>query len=85
MGINVKIGNAIPARVQSSATFFGATDQIALINSIGVTANNAAAEANTAIALSYGALQTTGGEITGILIVDQGIYGNVSVVDAGTF
>ena len=97
--ISVRIGPGTPAEVQSTSTFFGASDQLDLIqealdtaNLALITANSAVSQvntayvlANTAYNLAAAALPKSGGVITGNLTVDGIIYGNVSVIDAGSF
>lgn len=97
--ITVRVGPAAPAQVQSTASFVGASDQLPLIQEAENTANlalataNAAlgeingayAEANSAYALAANSLPITGGEISGNLKVDGEIYGNIAIIDAGTF
>jgi len=47
--INVRVGPGAPSQIQSTAQFFGASDQIAEIQRISDLANNAAETANTAL------------------------------------
>ena len=97
--ISVRIGPGTPAEVQSTSTFFGASDEYELIQQAFNTANLALTTANTALyqvnsayvlansayILASNALPKSGGVITGNLTVDGTIYGNVSVIDAGSF
>ena len=97
--ISVRMGPGTPAEVQSTATFFGASNQLGLIQLAYDTANSALTIANTALSqvnsayvlansayiLASNALPKSGGVITGNLTVDGTIYGNVSVIDAGSF
>jgi hypothetical protein len=92
MAINVKVSGSAGQRVSSSTIFIGAEDSresanaaFAKANSAYVLANSAYVQANSAYSLANTSIQVTGGEITGNLIVDGQIYGNVAVVDAGTF
>lgn len=78
--INVRVGQARQPIVSGSATFTGASSQAAAIALAEATL--AIQEANNALALANNALQTTGGEITGDLIVD-GTF--TAVIDGGTF
>ena len=71
--INVRVGTASQPRIQSTSTFNNSTS--GSIQEIYDEANNAYALANTAV-------QITGGEITGNLIVDGTFKANV---DGGTF
>ena len=92
MAINVKVSGSASKRVSSSTIFIGAANTqdstnaaFAKANAAFTQANTAYTQANSAYALANTSIQVTGGEITGNLIVDGQIYGNVAVVDAGTF
>jgi hypothetical protein len=85
MAINVKVSGSASQRVSSSTVFIGASNVQDEANAAFNTANSAFTQANSAYAYANTSLQLTGGEITGNLIVDGRIYGNVAVVDAGTF
>jgi len=92
MAINVKVSGSASQRVSSSTIFVGAANvqdevntAIATANAALIMANAAYLQANSAYAYANTSLQLSGGEITGNLTVDGRIYGNVAVVDAGTF
>jgi hypothetical protein len=84
MAINVKVSGASNQKISSSTIFVGASDAVS-VNNAYATANAAFLRANSAYSYANTSIQVTGGEITGNLIVDGQIYGNVAVVDAGTF
>jgi hypothetical protein len=95
MGINIKVSSGpkisalVPTstqqKVAAATVFQGATNAEASSQAAYNHANGAFTQANSAYAYANTSLQLTGGEITGNLIVDGRIYGNVAVVDAGTF
>jgi hypothetical protein len=85
MAINVKVSGSASQKVSTSTIFVGAANVQDGANAAFNTANSAFTQANSAYAYANTSLQLTGGEITGNLIVDGRIYGNVAVVDAGTF
>jgi hypothetical protein len=94
--ITVRVGTATQPRIQSTSTFTGSSssqqqiDQaLALANSASATANSALVnvnaaynEANSAYVLANTAIQTTGGEVTGNLIVDGTL---TAKLDGGLF
>jgi hypothetical protein len=75
--IKVTVGSATNPRIQSTATFSGAVTA-----NITSQVQYATDTANTAYALANTALQTTGGEITGNLLVDGTFKANI---DGGLF
>lgn len=95
MGINVKVSSGsrinalVPTATQqkvAAATIFQGADSSATTAAEAFNKANAAfIQANSAFSYANTSIQVTGGEITGNLIVDGAIYGNVAVVDAGTF
>jgi hypothetical protein len=95
MGINVKVSSgprisalvptATQQKVAAATVFQGASNAEAASQAAFNQANSAYMQANSAYSYANTSIQVTGGEITGNLIVDGGIYGNVAVVDAGTF
>jgi hypothetical protein len=93
MGINVKVSSGprvnalVPTATQqkvAAATIFQGADSSSAAAAFN-KANAAFIQANSAYSYANTSIQVTGGEITGNLIVDGAIYGNVAVVDAGTF
>jgi hypothetical protein len=77
--IKVRVGSVTQPRIQSTSTFSGASSanvatqvQYATdtANSALLTSTSAYNQANSAYVLASGAIQSTGGEITGNLIVD---------------
>lgn len=88
MAINVRIsGNsgATQQRVSAPTIFLGSSGSLAEANAAFIQANAAFIQANSAYGVANTSIQVTGGEITGNLRVDGIIFGNVYVVDAGTF
>jgi len=95
MAINVKVSSGpkisalIPTvtqqRVAAATVFQGASNSDAAAQAAFTQANSAYMQANSAYAHANTSIQITGGEITGNLTVDGQIYGNVAVIDAGTF
>jgi len=96
MGINVRISgsprvsavveNSVQQRVSAPTIFIGSSNAVTdAANAAFIQANAAYKQANSAYGVANTSIQVTGGEITGNLIVDGTIYGNVYVVDAGTF
>jgi hypothetical protein len=75
--IKVRVGSATNPRITSTATFSGAVSA-----NITSQVQYATDTANTAYALANTAIQTTGGEITGNLIVDGTLKANL---DGGLF
>jgi hypothetical protein len=95
MGINVRISgsprvsavveNSVQQKVSAPTIFLGSSSSLAEANAAFNQANLAFNQANSAYGVANTSIQVTGGEITGNLKVDGIIYGNVYVVDAGTF
>jgi len=89
--IKVRVGSVTQPRIQSTSTFSGAassnvTSQVQYAtdtaNSALIYASSSYNEANSAYVLANGAIQTTGGEITGNLIVDGTL---TALLDGGGF
>ena len=87
--IKVRVGSVTQPVVQSTSIFTGSSTAQAEIDAAYVTANTALTqsaiaytEANTAYSLANTAIQTTGGEITGNLIIDGTLKANI---DGGLF
>jgi hypothetical protein len=95
MGINVKVSsgprisvaveNSVQQKVSAPTIFIGSGSALEQANSAFLRANSAYSQANSAYDYANTSIQVTGGEITGNLIVDGTIYGNLYVIDAGTF
>jgi len=95
MGINVKVSSGprisalVPTttqqKVAAATVFQGASGAEVAAQAAFNQANSAYMQANSAYGYANTSLQLVGGEITGNLIVDGRIFGNVAVVDAGTF
>jgi hypothetical protein len=90
--ISAVVQNSVQQKVSAPTIFIGSTSAGAVANNAAIVANAAYQQANSAYTQANSAyswantsIQVTGGEITGNLIVDGTIYGNVYVVDAGTF
>lgn len=90
--ISAVVENSVQQKVSAPTIFIGSTPAGAIANIALISANAAFhqanlafTQANSAYAWANTSIQVTGGEITGNLIVDGIIYGNVYVVDAGTF
>ena len=90
--ITVRVGSVTQPRIQSTSTFSGASVSANVATQVQYatdTANSALTyssssynEANSAYVLANGAIQTTGGEITGNLIVDGTL---TALLDGGGF
>ena len=76
--IKVKVGSATNPRITSTATFSGASSA-----NVSAQVQYATDTANAAFALANTSLQTTGGEITGNLMVDGTFI--TATLDGGTF
>ena len=87
--ITVRVGSATQPHIQTTSTFSGSSASQAEIDAAFAAANTAltqstaaSTEANTAFSLANTALQTSGGEITGNLIIDGTFKANI---DGGLF
>jgi len=83
--INALFPNGTQQRVSAATIFQGSDKSYTSVANAYNQANTAYNQANAAFSYANTSIQVTGGEITGNLIVDGRIYGNVAVIDAGTF
>ena len=70
---------------EANAAYIAANTALIVANTASSQVGAAYLEANTAYALAANSLPITGGTVNGTITITGTIYGNVAVVDAGSF